>query len=211
MRFLRCGERAVLVEVDGLPEVLGLYAALRSAPPAGTRECVPAARTLLVGYEPAEVSFQALTLDLRRRAAELDAPPEAPAPGAQVADVEIPVVYDGEDLAEVAELAGLDVPALVRAHTAPTYTSAFCGFAPGFAYLTGLDPALHVPRRETPRTRVPPGAVALADEFTAVYPRPSPGGWRILGRTDVPVWDVDREPPTLLPPGTRVRFVEVAA
>ena len=230
MRVLPCGERAVLVEVDGLPEVLRLYAALRADPPPGSGELVPAARTLLVGFDPRTVSSQALAAEVARRLGEPGAgepgagqpgtgvpaagsPPERSDPLAAGPDVnvEIPVVYDGEDLDEVAGRAGLTVPALVEAHTRPAYTSAFCGFAPGFAYLTGLDPALHVPRRETPRTKVPAGAVAVADEFTAVYPARSPGGWRILGHTELPVWDVDRDPPTLLAPGTRVRFVEVTS
>jgi 5-oxoprolinase (ATP-hydrolysing) subunit B len=125
-------------------------------------------------------------------------------------EVVIPVVYDGEDLADVAAEAGLSVAEVVGRHSAGAYVSAFCGFAPGFAYLAGSDPALHVSRRSSPRTRIPPGSVAIAGEYTAVYPSASPGGWRLLGRTDVPVWDVERDPPNLLPPGTRVRFAAVA-
>ena len=121
--------------------------------------------------------------------------------------VEIPVTYDGADLPEVAALTGLGQEEVVRRHREAAYVVAFCGFAPGFAYLRGLDPALHVPRLETPRVSVPAGAVAIAGEHAAVYPRSSPGGWRLLGRTELSLWDAAREPPALLVPGTRVRFV----
>jgi len=98
---------------------------------------------------------------------------------------------------------------VIAAITAAELTVAFGGFAPGFGYLTGLPKQLHVPRRATPRTRVPAGAVGLAGEFAGVYPRPSPGGWQLVGRTDVVLFDPNREPPALLSPGTRVRFREV--
>jgi KipI family sensor histidine kinase inhibitor len=118
------------------------------------------------------------------------------------------VRYDGEDLPEVARMCGLTEREVAVRHLEATYLVAFCGFAPGFAYLTGGDPVLRVPRRADPRTRVPAGAVGLADEFTGVYPRPMPGGWQLIGRTDAVLWDLGREPPALLLPGTRVRFVE---
>ncbi len=98
---------------------------------------------------------------------------------------------------------------MVAAHTGTAWTAAFSGFAPGFAYLTGGDPRLSVPRRAEPRTRVPAGAVALAGGFSGVYPRASPGGWQLLGRTDLAVWDLARDPPALLRPGVRVRFTAV--
>jgi KipI family sensor histidine kinase inhibitor len=123
--------------------------------------------------------------------------------------VEIPVVYDGPDLDEVARLTGLAEDEVVAAHTGTPWRIAFGGFAPGFAYLVDGDPRLHVPRRAEPRTSVPAGAVGLAGEFSGVYPRPSPGGWQLLGRTDAPLWDVDRDPPALLQPGGWVRFVAV--
>jgi biotin-dependent carboxylase-like uncharacterized protein len=121
--------------------------------------------------------------------------------------VVLPVRYDGADLAEVASLTGLGVAEVVRRHAAATYTVAFGGFMPGFAYLTGLDPVLHLPRRSSPRTRVPAGSVAVAGEFAAVYPSATPGGWRLLGTCTTPLFDVHRDPPALLRPGTRVRFV----
>lgn len=127
--------------------------------------------------------------------------------GSSGATVVLPVRYDGADLAEVAQLTGLDRAEVVRRHTAGEYTVAFGGFIPGFAYLTGLDPLLHLPRRSTPRERVPAGSVAIAGEFSAVYPTATPGGWLLLGTCGVPLFDVDRVPPALLPPGTRVRFV----
>lgn len=118
----------------------------------------------------------------------------------------IPVTYDGPDLVEVARLTGLTVDEVVAAHTGTPWRVAFGGFAPGFAYLVGGDPRLQVPRRETPRTSVPAGSVGLAGEFSGVYPRASPGGWQLIGRTDAVMWDVDRDPPALLAPGATVRF-----
>lgn len=121
--------------------------------------------------------------------------------------VELDTVYDGEDLTEVARLTGLgSAEAVAAAHSGTEWTAAFCGFAPGFAYLTGGAPVLEVPRRDQPRTRVPAGAVALAGPYSAAYPGPSPGGWQLIGRTGAPLWDLDREQPALIVPGTRVRF-----
>ncbi|MGY4645412.1 5-oxoprolinase subunit B family protein [Cellulomonas sp. URHB0016] len=137
------------------------------------------------------------------RADENDAPAGAQPPRL----VTLEVVYDGVDLAEVADLVGRSVGEVVALHSAPTYTVAFGGFMPGFAYLVGLDPALRVPRRDSPRPRVPAGSVAIADEYSAVYPADTPGGWRLLGRCDATLFDVRRTPPALLPPGTAVRFV----
>ncbi|MEV1244153.1 allophanate hydrolase subunit 1 [Nonomuraea sp. NPDC050022] len=120
--------------------------------------------------------------------------------------VVIPVVYDGEDLDSVAELAGMSVDDVIARHTGRELVVGWLGFAPGFAYLTGLDPALHLPRLATPRTSVPAGSVAIAGPYAAIYPTASPGGWRLLGRTTTRIWDVDADPPSLFRPGTRVRF-----
>jgi KipI family sensor histidine kinase inhibitor len=117
------------------------------------------------------------------------------------------VTYDGPDLADVASHTGLSEDEIVAAHTGSTWTVAFGGFAPGFAYLVGGDQRLAVPRRESPRTSVPAGSVGLAGEFSGIYPRSSPGGWQLIGRTDVVMFDVDRDPPALLTPGAQVRFV----
>ena len=169
------------------------------------RELVPGARTLLVSFDPALTSADALAAELAR-----PRPSGATASAGTAAPlVEIPTVYEGADLDEVAELTGLTAAEVVARHVAAEYTVAFCGFSPGFGYLTGGDPLLRVPRRTTPRTRVPAGAVAIADAFTGVYPRELPGGWQLIGRTSVPMWDLDRDPPAVLVPGSRVRFVEV--
>jgi KipI family sensor histidine kinase inhibitor len=199
VRLLPCGRRALLVELD---DVLGFQEALSRLEPAGVEELVPAARTLLVRFDPAVTDADRLGA-LLRTVSPVDTAVSASA------EVVIPVRYDGEDLADVAAEAGLSVAEVISRHSGGSYVSAFCGFAPGFAYLSGLDPVLHVSRRSTPRTRIPAGSVAIAGEYSAVYPSASPGGWRLLGRTDVPVWDVDRDPPNLLPPGTRVRFEAV--
>lgn len=129
-----------------------------------------------------------------------------PVPAAEGGLVELDVVYDGDDLPAVAQRWGLDVAAAAARHAAVTHTVAFCGFAPGFAYMSGLPGELAVPRRDTPRPRVPAGAVALAGTYTGIYPRPSPGGWQLIGHTDAWLWDADRDPPARLVPGTRVRF-----
>jgi len=195
-RVLPAGERAVLVEVDG-EDVLGLYAALRRDPPPGAVDLVPAARTVLVTFDRTVTAADRSAL--RDRPADPAGPPGGPL-------VVLPVRYDGPDLAEVARWAELDADEVARRHAAAVYVVAFCGFAPGFAYLAGGDPALRVPRRATPRTAVPAGAVAVADTWSAVYPRATPGGWQLIGRTATPVWAPDRDPPALLTPGTRVRF-----
>ena len=194
------GTSAVLFELDSLEQVMGLDAALRSTPPAGTVDLVPAARTVLVVFDPAATTAERVAADVAGR--QIASVEERVGPL-----VELPVVYDGEDLAEVAELSGLTEDDVIARHLQWEYRVAFCGFAPGFAYIVGGDPALRVPRRHSPRTAVPAGSVALADEFTGVYPREMPGGWQLIGRTDAVLWDLDRNPPALLPPGTRVRFV----
>ncbi|WP_169952908.1 allophanate hydrolase subunit 1 [Microbispora sp. H11081] len=207
-RLRRCGEHAVLVELDRLDEVVALYDALTADTPPGVADIVPAARTVLIRFEPparhatveaaveaaAESAVLAVRPGVRRRTA--------------AEEVVVPVVYDGDDLGEVAALTGLTEREVVAAHTGTPWTVAFCGFAPGFGYLVGGDPRLAVPRRPESRVRVPPGAVGLAGEFSGVYPRESPGGWRLIGRTETVVWDVAAEPPALLRPGVLVRFSE---
>ncbi|MBT2474073.1 carboxyltransferase domain-containing protein, partial [Microbacterium sp. ISL-103] len=122
-----------------------------------------------------------------------------------------PVRYDGEDLDEAASLLGVSAAELVNRHLAADWKVAFSGFAPGFGYVVSSDPLFDVPRRSSPRTRVPAGSVALAGQFTGVYPRESPGGWQLIGRTDALMWDIDRDPPALLSPGTTVRFEQMRA
>ncbi|MDQ1645510.1 MAG: hypothetical protein QOJ50_1694 [Cryptosporangiaceae bacterium] len=197
--LLRCGERAVLAETAGLAEAIDLHARLAAADLPGIEELVPAARTVLIRFDPSRTSPDVL-------AAALDTLPAASGREASGRLVEIPVTYDGADLAEVAELTGLTPAEVAARHAAAEYTVAFCGFSPGFGYLTGGDPALDVPRLATPRTKVPAGSVAIAEAFTGVYPRELPGGWRILGTTTAVLWDLDRDPPGLFVPGTPVRF-----
>lgn len=211
-RVLRCGADAALVEVADLDAVLRLYDALLADRPEGVVELVPAARTVLVAYDDRRTSFDELRSAIagKRGPARADEPAEPRNRGGDEV-VEVPVRYDGPDLTRVAELTGLNEQEVVARHTAGEYRSGFCGFAPGFAYLTGLDESLHVPRRDDPRTKVPTGSVALADEFTAVYPRESPGGWQLIGQSDVALWDADRDPPALLAPGTPVRFVDAGS
>lgn len=202
MRFLPCGDDAVLVELPDLAAAVALARSLAARPVPGMVDAVPGARTVLVQLAP-HADHDAVRGDLLTRTGSTHAPDDAET-------VEIGVVYDGEDLDEVAELTGLTRDEVVERHAAVTYEVAFTGFAPGFAYLSGLDPALHAPRRQTPRQRIPAGAVAIAGEFSGVYPRSSPGGWRLLGRTSDAMWDLDRTPPALLRLGMRVRFVPLA-
>ena len=194
------GERGLLVEVEELETVHRLHAALRELDPPGVVELVPAYRTVLIVAEP----DRAGVLDeLATALPELELPPAEAVAGETV---EVPVRYDGEDLPEVASLTGLEPGEVVRRHTAPEYTVAFLGFSPGFPYLVGLDPALEVPRRDTPRTSIPAGSVGLAGNQTGIYPTASPGGWQLIGRTEVTLFDPARDPPALLAPGTRLRF-----
>ncbi|MGY1720006.1 allophanate hydrolase subunit 1 [Blastococcus sp. SYSU DS0552] len=202
VRALPYGDRAVLLEVADVAAIPGLRAALLAAPLAGQVDLVPAARTLLVLLDRPVTDLDVTTL--------CRLAPAAPAAGPARAAVVLPVVFDGPDLAEVARLTGRTADAVVAALTGTPLTVAFGGFAPGFGYLTGLPEELHVPRRATPRTRVPAGSVALAGPYAGVYPRASPGGWQLVGRTDAVLFDVGRDPPALLAPGTTVRFRAVA-
>lgn len=204
MRILPSGSTALLVELDDLDEVLGLYAALADDPPQGVVDLVPAARTVLVVTDPSATTLAAAA-DAVRRAGTLSDRHE-------VGElVEIPVAYDGEDLGDAAGLLDCDPAELVRRHTAAEWTVAFCGFMPGFGYLTSKEWAADMPRRSSPRKKVPPGSVGLAGEFSGVYPRESPGGWQLIGRTELAVFDLSREPAALLRPGVRVRFVDTGA
>ncbi len=201
MRLRQCGTDAVLVEVDSLDEVEAVRAAVRAANLPEVVELVPAARTVLIATRPGGLGAvrRALdTVDLTHRVEALSQ------------EVVIPVVYDGPDLELVAETAGTSPDEVVRLHTQATYSVAFCGFAPGFAYLTGLPEPLRQPRLDSPRTKVPAGSVGVAGEFTAAYPRSTPGGWRLIGHTDAPLFDPRRDQPALLCPGDRVRFRVVA-
>lgn len=203
MRLIRVGRDALLVEVADTAEAMAVYDEARRRGVAAA-DVVPAARTVLFSGvpDPGRLEAEVAGWDLSR-----------PGPSGLRADetpvVEVPTTYDGPDLDSVAEHWGLTTREVVRAHTAAEMVVAFCGFAPGFAYCTSPDLPGPVPRLAEPRTRVPAGSVALADVFTGVYPSASPGGWRLVGRTDLRLWDEGRSRPATLAPGTRVRFVEV--
>lgn len=190
MHLRPVGSRAVLVEVDDAATALALATWARGRVDAD--EIVPAARTVLLDGVRDLSALEGWTPTSQPPAGEL---------------VEIPVVYDGPDLDAVAQQWGTDAAGVVRRHGAIEYVAEFCGFAPGFSYLAGLPDDLAVPRLETPRPSVPVGSVGLAGTWCGIYPTASPGGWRLLGRTDAVLWDQDREQPALLAPGTRVRFV----
>ncbi|BBX32492.1 allophanate hydrolase subunit 1 [Mycolicibacterium mageritense DSM 44476 = CIP 104973] len=197
------GDQALLLEFDSTAEVLAWTETLRSADLLGVVDIVPASRTVLIKL--AGPRYQAPT---RQRLGKLRVAPEAvpTEPAGGRVDVTIDVVYDGADLHEVAERTGLSPAQVVAAHTGTPWRVGFGGFAPGFAYLVGGDERLRVPRRAEPRTSVPAGAVALAGEFSGIYPRQSPGGWQLIGHTDAVMFDVEREKPALLTPGMWVQF-----
>ena len=205
LRILPAGDRALLVAPPDRSTLAPFVDLLRQRLPDGVEDLVPAAETVLV-----TLGWPADEGGVRARLHELFAQSQGPEDARDLAEGEIVTVgvrYDGEDLQEVAALLGLSVPDVVAAHTGTVWRCAFVGFAPGFGYLEAADARLAVPRRQQPRTKVPAGAVALADGYTAVYPRPTPGGWQLIGTTDVALWDLARRPPALLQPGTRVRFV----
>lgn len=201
MRVLTASDRAVLVECADLDEAMRMHRAWADVP--GVIERVPGARTVLVRFDPLVTSAAELARAL------VTTPPDGAAVEPEH-EVIVPTRYDGEDLADTAALLGVSVDETARRHVEARWTVAFSGFAPGFGYLIGDDPLFDVPRRPSPRTRVPAGAVALAGRFSGVYPRESPGGWQLIGTTDAVMWDVHRDPPALLRPGVRVRFVVAA-
>jgi len=201
VNVLPYGDHAVLVEPADESAVLAMRDWLVAQRYPGIVAVVPAARTVLVEVDPATLPV------LRLRQLLADAVPSRPETTAGDELVELPVRYDGADLAAVAEQVGITTDELISLHSEAEYTVRFCGFSPGFGYLSGLHPRLRLPRLASPRPTVPAGSVAIADEFTAVYPRATPGGWRLLGSTEVALFDLSREPPAVLVPGIRVRFV----
>jgi len=196
MRVLPFGPGALLAEYDSLAEVMSVDEALRESNLAGIDEIIPAARTVLVTFRQVD-----------RAALDALLVPGAAATRVEGPIVEIPVDYDGADLDEVADATGLSVTEIIDVHSSTEYSAAFLGFTPGWVYLVGLPSSLQLPRRKTPRTAVPAGSVAIANEFTGVYPTVSPGGWHLLGHTDVKMFDVERDKPALVIAGDRVRFV----
>ncbi|GAA3748816.1 5-oxoprolinase subunit B family protein [Micromonospora maritima] len=202
MRIRPVGAYALLLDCDDADQVEAWRAELwrrRDAGELTAQEIVPAAVTVLLDGVPDPTATAARIAGWQ---------PRTTAAGADSAEVRVPTVYDGADLPTVAGHWGVDVPAVVARLRRTEFRVAFCGFAPGFAYLTGLPPELAVPRLATPRTRVPAGSVALAGWYAGIYPTASPGGWLLVGRTDLPLFDVHADPPARLTPGTRVRLVE---
>ena len=201
LTFHTASRRHLLVECADLTATMALHHSLEAADLPGVTELIPAARTVLLSFDPARTRAEIVAEAVRGLGHTESVSDTA-------REVTIEVRYDGEDLAEVADLLSVSPAEVVKRHQAATWQVAFAGFAPGFGYLAGDDELFTVPRRSSPRTRVPVGSVALAGEFTGVYPRSSPGGWQLIGRTDAKLWDLDRQPPALFVPGTIVKFVE---
>lgn len=201
MRFLPCSLSSFLVELDTLDDTLAVFAALQATPLPGVEEIIPAARTLLIHFDPTLTQGRQLSAAIR----QLDGQAQVQRAGKVV---NIPVQYTGDDLGEMAEYLGLSVEALIQRHTGSLWQVAFCGFAPGFAYLVSREAGIQVPRRASPRTRIPAGSVGLAGEFSGIYPHASPGGWQLIGRTAETLFALDRQPPALLQPGMQVQFVD---
>jgi KipI family sensor histidine kinase inhibitor len=199
MRIRRAGDSALLIETEAPHR---LHAAVRALDRPEIVDILPGARTVLVTARPGT--------DLGRLGERLAGLPLPDGDESGGEAVHIPVVYDGADLEEVSVLTGLSPGEVIERHVRADYFVAYLGFSPGFGYLSGLDEALHVPRRDSPRTAVPAGSVAIAGAYGAVYPSSSPGGWRLLGRTTLTLWDAGRDPPSLLQPGARVHFVVAA-
>jgi KipI family sensor histidine kinase inhibitor len=191
----RYGPEAWLL--DDVDDPAGVAAGIVGARHPGVVDVVPADSTVVVRCTRATAAAIG---------ALLDAVSPAPSAGDDHDTLTIEVVYDGEDLDAVAAAARIPVDEVIERHVAGEYTVAFCGFSPGFGYLRGLDPVLHVPRRDVPRTLVPAGSVAIAAGYAAVYPRASPGGWHLLGRTDRTLWNPHADPPAEMRPGRTVRF-----
>jgi KipI family sensor histidine kinase inhibitor len=199
MNVHHMGDSALLVETHDSAEAQRLRHALDAEHIPGLRQLVPGYNSLLLAADPLLVELDALA----RRLPELL---QVPSQVLITRSHEIPVRYAGEDLEAVAAALDVSTAEVVRRHSAASYIVAFLGFAPGFAYLTGLDPTLQLPRLATPRTRTPEGAVAVAGEFTGIYPQAMPGGWRVLGIATTRLFDAARASPALLAPGDQVRF-----
>ncbi|MFI9504416.1 allophanate hydrolase subunit 1 [Nocardia sp. NPDC052566] len=208
-RILPAGDRSVLVDPDDEADLSMFVDALRFGLPDGVHDVLPAARTVLVTLTEA-ADRTAVTERLRRMLGETGTFAGEARARAEDEVVTIPVRYQGPDLEDVAAHLGIGVREVITAHTGALWRCSFVGFAPGFGYLESAESPLAVPRRVESRTSVPAGSVALADGYSAVYPRRSPGGWQLIGSTDIDLWDLARAEPSLLRPGTKVRFIEEA-
>lgn len=194
------GRSGVMLALPGGPSPALLAKALREID-SGLVDVVPAHDTLLlVWHEARPRDAEVIALLAEAESVQAASSPRA--------EIEIPVAYDGPDLAAVAEACGLTEAEVIELHSSAVYEAEFCGFAPGFAYLTGLPAQLHLPRRAEPRTRVPRGSIAIAGPYSGVYPSASPGGWHLLGTTQVRLFDPAAEQPALISPGMLVRFVQ---
>lgn len=200
MRFLAVNQSSFLVELDSLDETLALFESLSALSEHGIEEIIPAARTLLVRFHPEQTNMLRLARQISSRSLI-----SCHTRNHQL--VTIPVHYNGEDLSLVAEEMGISIQDVICRHQEATWRVAFTGFSPGFAYMVADSGGWHIPRRSTPRTRVPAGSVALAGEFSSIYPQASPGGWQLIGQTPLQMWDLGRQPPALLLPGMQVQFV----
>lgn len=211
MTITRVSETAFRVAVDNPEQAQQLRQRLLSQALPGIIDLVPSFRSLLVTFNP-DVTDTAILEPLLQRpwhSTARDADESINVAPSNNRCHQIPVRYQGPDLKMVAELTGLTVAQVIERHLAASYRVAMLGFLPGFAYLTGLDPDLRVPRREAPRNRVPVGAVAIADELTAIYPAASAGGWQLIGVTEVQLFNARQSQPSLLLPGDQVRFVRI--
>lgn len=202
MRFLPVGPRLLLVELDDLDQTLALCDALDDDPVPGVAEIIPAARTVMIHTLPGVAADARLAGLIAARPLDRAARPVGPGH-----TVEIPMTYDGADLPQIARHMNLSQAEVIAAHQAAVWQVAFCGFAPGFAYMTSDDARFDLPRHATPRARIPAGSVALAARFCGIYPQDTPGGWQLIGTTALPMWDLARDPPAALRPGMRARFV----
>jgi KipI family sensor histidine kinase inhibitor len=210
-RFHLVGDAALNIEWPQGPQAnalaRGLHASLLADPPVGYQESLPALQSLLVRFDPLTVDPKLLELALIERLQRLDSTSLKPGRLWR-----IPVCYNPEcglDIEALATAKKMTPERLAELHAAKTYTALFLGFLPGFAYLGGLDEALSAPRHEKPRTTVPSGSVALAGELTAIYPLESPGGWQIIGRTPVKMFDAARPEHSLLAPGDEIQFFPI--
>lgn len=199
LRILPCGADALLLETPDTGATRALFAVLSATKINGITRLFPAARTVFLAYDPEVLPFD----NLLDRISQLTLATKQPQSGRTH---RIPVVYDGPDLDEVAAHLDLTRAEVIERHQTAQFTVDFCGFAPGFAYLSCDEPLFDLPRRATPRPRVGSGAVALAGRYGAVYPSDSAGGWQLIGRTDQPMWDIHRSPPALLQAGDHLRF-----
>ncbi|MBI4336350.1 MAG: 5-oxoprolinase subunit PxpB [Chloroflexi bacterium] len=212
-RFLPCGDKALLVEFgnaisrEANTRVRNMFLAVEKQGVTGVVDLVPTYRSVLVYYDPLRVSRQDLTEQLARLEQHLE---EVPVEKPKV--VEVPTVYGGEygpDLGTVAQHNKLAPDEVVQVHAGTDYLVYMIGFTPGFPYLGGMSPKIATPRLKTPRTVIPAGSVGIAESQTGIYPLESPGGWQLIGRTPIKLFDPYREPPAILQPGDYVRFVRI--